>query len=1279
MADIRNNPHFVLFPVNNNRTGYQPVALPVLYVEPRRIDEDGNGIADSESLRVRYYVVDAPDPARVNGPFNQNIRIPDEALFEVELTAIDLANKQLDLRGLRFFGSDGVEKSFIDAVEGDTFEYTMSGPISGSTPTSTAIYYPDVYYYDVSDVFIDPDELPKPKRYFFVWEAVFFRRLATATGDLKCISGEQGLAQLIFDINHPGDVHEHMFRLTPNLYFDFDNNTVQSDPTLKFYRPFADSLQDIFDEQGFLDGVNQIDTIPAEYIPYLAYLIGVDLPNFPGTTDSLRRSILRRGSELQKLKSSKRVLSELFEMFGFVVDIVNLQASLDGNSYLAPGDGLDTELLTQSDVVVSDFAAEGFGVGDVPFVFRPRRNSQIVLNAWLVQNGSQKYNELLALANSMSDDLESENVNGISVNVNGILEPSFVSSIGFSQSGGVVGYSNVVVGQSSSSKGRPVLNDTNISYNKTANTLSLFFDHELSVDRGTTLFVFATYERLKIIIPEELSNTRTNKFDVEFVSRQGLVVDFNLLQFLLDFVFNLKGFHSLLRKIKVPIEVVDVYNVTDTCVDGNDPFKEGTDLGDIQTPPAIIPNDVTCEDGNDRNFKPSDLALRALIFEGLEEEFQAWKALSPDDCALTPDGQDKVLSDYEICEGTDDDADAPDYDHELDTRETLCGDNPQKLDYCYKGRVQANLEELLVIPLRESWHCKPCGPGLGTVVYWEQEPNQAKLDGQNSGLLRNRITRRFGESSLHYTDQPFYEGLSNDTLAFTPAGLDIEKDNLGFPSHRFLGMGALENDYNYTDAAVAEGCFEESEAQMRPWDIDGCENPVDLNPRIIINTDGDEELVWNEMDLVYIGNGLLPDIPSLSDHDGVTDGRIITHKIYQTAPDSHPSLTFEGTIFTATESVDTATLETGAIFESTCSTTGEDFIGGYPASTGSVETTKTTFEDGDVSGDLYYFDDPTASTGLIDRAAIAEALCIASDDVTSSVSARFFGTSMEYIAPSNAEYRYYLPYRLDCACLNSSCGTDDPTGIDGVACNEGALYDSNGVLDPNCDKLDLDLVASLSEAMSLCDRITDNDLANLFCLNDDCNTPESGSFRYQDDYGIIYEVEWIFMEDTMDITVVTKDPRIPGEEDDGFVKFDDGNYRIFRKGIISTVRQIVKVLDDGSIYIDAEGSNIEIGYFQTNVSCSDEAFDSPFTYGIDCALQANAAALVTDGPHWVDPIDEPTSATFGFSVLAEVAPSKTIYYWGDPENPQPDDFYWIDPLESFAPVEIDSNSSSSSD
>lgn len=830
------------------------------------------------------------------------------------------------------------------------------------------------------------------------------------------------------------------------------------------------------------------------------------------------------------------------------------------------------------------------------------------------------------------------------------MEPQFVNDIGTSVGDGIIGYSTVIVGEADGSVGRPVINSNNISYSEFSNLLTLYFDHDLSVDQDAKVFVFISYERTKLTIPSVVSNTRTNKFDVEFISKQGVVIDFNLLQFLLDFVFNLKGFHSILRKIKVPIENIDVYGVTDTCVDGNDPFAPGTVLGDLQSSPAIIPIDLSCQDSNDRGYSESDLILRRLILDGLEEEFQAWKALSPDDCALTSDGQDKVIDGGLVDSPTD--IDSPDYDHEIDDRETICGDNPLKLDYCYKGRVEDTLRQILTLPSVDRYSCNLCGPSLGNVVYWEEKSNKANLDGQIVGLLKNRISNRLGDSSLHYSSSPFFDKLPNSTLAITPINIDIKLDNLGFPSHKFLGMNNLNNDYNVTNESI--GCFEREEVLKRPWDeVDECGFPNLLNAKLIDNGEY-QDLVWDEEELIYFGNGVDSDIPSLDDHSiSISDGRTITHKIYQNSSDSHPSLTFDSSTFTDIDSIDTSAAVTGPIFDSSCSIDGSDFIGGYPSSHGLIDTDRNTFIDSINDEDEFLFGD-TVGISVLDRVKIANSLCIGYNTGTAN-QARFFGNSMEYIDSNDVLYRHHLPLRMDCGCLNNSCGTDDPTGFDGVSCSDNYLYDNKGNFDPNCDKLEFDLAVSLSDTMTLCDRLSDFELDNLFCLNKECVIPDNGSFIYKDSYDIIYEVEWVFMEDTIDITVVTKDPRIPNKDEDGFVINEKGSIVIFRKGVITTVRQIIKI-ENGSVYIDAEGSDVVVDYFQTNISCSGKQFDKPFAYGVDCALQANVELMVTDGPHWV--------SHDGFDSSFE-------YYWVDPLD-ESDVVFWVDPMDTIKDIDVDS-------
>ena len=327
MTTSSNNPYFKLFPLNNARTGFKPYAMPVLYVERNRLDNSGLALGDSETQKLRYYIVDAPDSSKVAGPFNSNLRVPNSALFEIDVTEKQLSEHRIFVSSFTFYrktidlnGKDVYTViDFSEAVTGDYFEYGLDY----NSVSDKVEYYADAYYYDLSNIQIEVEGLPKPKRYFFVWEATFFRRISTLNDNIKCISADLGISNEILEVNHPGEVHHAMLKGTPALYFNYEGYNESTDPTLEFYRPFADILQDVFDEQKLLDGINHIDSVPAAFIPYLAYLIGWDLPNYPGVSDNLRRQILKRAVHLQKLKGSKRAINELFEMFGLIKLVIS--------------------------------------------------------------------------------------------------------------------------------------------------------------------------------------------------------------------------------------------------------------------------------------------------------------------------------------------------------------------------------------------------------------------------------------------------------------------------------------------------------------------------------------------------------------------------------------------------------------------------------------------------------------------------------------------------------------------------------------------------------------------------------------------------------------------------------------------------------------------------------------------------------------------------------------------------------------------------------------------
>lgn len=1262
---VTNNPYFKLFPLNNARTGYKPYAMPIIYIERNRLSPDGLAIGDSATQKIRYYIVNAPDQSKVAGPFNTNLRVPNFALYEVDLTEQQLLEKKIQVSNFQFYSksidSSGnivyTAKDFSDVVDGDYFDYTLSY----NNVTDKVEYYSDAYYYDLSDIEISVDNLPKPKRYYFVWEATFFNRISTSNGNMKCIGAEPGMVNSILEVNHPGEVHNLIVKSTPSLYFNYEGFKETTDPTIEFYRPFADLLQDIFDEQELLDGINRIDTIPVAFIPYLAYLIGWDLPNYPGVSDNLRRQILKRAVHLQKLKGSKRVINELFEMFGFTIDIVNLWADKNGDKLLGMNDGLSSELTVQVDQLVSNYDGSGYSVGNIPITFVPDKNVQVSIYAYQVKIGSEDYTKLINFSNNLSSNLEYYNDNIVRYDINNNIITESINNLNHSFTKGLINSNNILInGDTYSLTGRNIISSTNVSYDKNKNIIFLNFDHELSVDGGK-IFVFAIYQRTKIVIPSDIKNTRSSKFDVQILNKNDSPVDYNLLIYLLSFIFKLKSFHSLLRKIKQDSNTYEVYNVTDFCLSVTDTLKPNTDLGDLQVPPAIIPTeDNNCVD-TQRGFKQTDINLKNIVYNGLEEEFNSWKNqrtkdangnIIGDNCSLTPEGQDRVLPT------------TTDFDQNIDNRQTYCEDSKLKPDFCYKGRV---IEELSInneTILEESYNNVPCSLKLGNGTYWE-EYSKTELNKQKNCFLSSRL--KFVKNdlkTLHYSAYPYFKlDNSQNTLALNPASLNIEKEHLGFPSHRFLSLAYLYNDYNYTQDNISLGY---DLVRKRPWDIDricgiynnelnavlsniegiqvriyydgSTYNIYDLITGLLIKSGlisySDAEtyvysnglfvqqtISWDNSDLVLTGNKIESEM-NLNDHTITTgDDRLITHNIYQNTT-INPYVQDDFTI-TSSSKISTSG-NFGEIFSSACN--NEDFIDGYPSEYNTIPISWN-----------YRYDSPDLS-GFIDRSAIASGIGLGLG--TLQTSARFFGKSMIFVDKSNTiEYNRVVPYRLDCSCKVSSCDPSDVTSLSLSYCDDDPLFDSSGNLDPSPDKIEFDFAAVLIENISTCTRLSNHEIENLFCLNSGCSLPSTGSFKYKDDYDIIYEVSWVVVEGITDIITVTKDPRIPGIDSSGYVK--DG--AVYRKGVITTIRQIIV-----NNIVEAEGTEQIVGYYQSNLKCGDVRFENPFAYGIDCAFQDNVEVFVSNGPRWIDP------STIGSGVGS---------VWSDPSitgTGSDDSLIWID-------------------
>jgi len=195
------------------------------------------------------------------------------------------------------------------------------------------------------------------------------------------------------------------------------------------------------------------------------------------------------------------------------------------------------------------------------------------------------------------------------------------------------------------------------------------------------------------------------------------------------------------------------------------------------------------------------------------------------------------------------------------------------------------------------------------------------------------------------------------------------------------------------------------------------------------------------------------------------------------------------------------------------------------------------------------------------------------------------------------------PYRLDCGCLKYPCSGTDETGgePDTLPCSI-SLFIKNQILDTNCDQLDTDWKIVLSESIGACSlSLNGEDIPNLMCLlesDDDCNFPTTGHFKFKDDYGIIYVSDWEYAGGRLDVTWTTFDPVLPGQEPQGFMV----GMQVYRKGIITTTRQILEKDSNDITTIVSEGSQQTIDFFRTTYDCGDERPDDKFRYHLDCAI-----------------------------------------------------------------------------
>ncbi|MDP1711953.1 MAG: phage tail protein [Candidatus Nanopelagicaceae bacterium] len=1199
----RNQPSFQRFDIQNDRTGWQDVALPLVLVVPWTRSRTGTPLSDTAVSDLVFYIEDAPNPAKVAGAEHIGMQIPNQQLYSYRPEPLELYDRRLNtlFAGFTFYGPDKTTvKAYEDAVDGDYFQYRLAG----NSVVGLVLYHPDTDYFDLSAFTLTVDGLPTGN-YVFVWQCSYFARSITTDGDFACITTDQRITRFALPMTHPGEAHQMLVENMPAVYLQDVNRS--DDAVVKFIRAYADGLQDIYDEQKLLLGLNWIDKVPAQFIPYLAYLIGWDLPNFPTSTDAMRRAVLRNGARLQRMKGTRQVIAELFKIFGFAVELINLWSSTDGKRFIAPGEKLPSSLtgqtiqqLTkcQTDVLLGAFTEAGFGEQPAPLLFRPI--NQFSIETWHVTRGGAADTALQTVLQALAqspETLETCQTDPAGFPISSVLS---VVPLGGTD---VIGLSRVLVDPRTGenvedvSFGKSPLSKGGVAFNQDFNTATLTFDHYLDFTDDDRLYSFAVYPQNKIYLPSVLTDLRSNRFDVNILYQDGQQIEGDLFEYLIDFIFKLKAFHSLLRKITFTVAPFDVYNVTEYCVGGlnrQDPSFSG---GKLEIPPYAFPtggSSEICPPGTESGAGTANQKFRSKILNGLIEEHQAWAAL--DNTHIIPDALKPIvaalsrvapgLPEGTACQYTQRGQDLVQYaDHVK-----LC-DDFAPVDKCYVGRVVESPLVTQSVHLSDYVRCRPCNLTYGKGLYYLMPQKPLQL---NEGGRFGRLRREYDDPNpyLHFTDRPYLQPdlVSRDLLGWQRGPVDVQKPNWFLPGHRFIRGGLTET-------------FTHPDWKARPWDFpyqaDVCNGWQTVNPlHAVLTTVGDAEwLTFDDTPLIYAPNGVVPDVPHYSQQPD--PGKLVTHKIYGNsryplAPgDPRNAIVFEQIVPTTESGIMGNVPE---IFHSR--TTCGDFSAGMPATTGRF----------DYDGDHGYDRNPDWD----------EALQLPSFG-THTVNLQYTYGSGVLVDPSDFVYPQFRGWRFDCDCLRFDCGTGTGgTELPDVTVPDSCLSDKmrhpNGVFDPSCDQLETLIRMLLIEKFGCCSDVYDGTILNYLNV---VGSQTSGSYIFRDSWDTIYEFSFRRYDNRIDIVTVTKIPYVWGEPQTGEIR----NGRVWRRGIVTAERQMLEIIP-GGYRILASGSEQAVELFQTSFMCDDVApqkISDVFTRTIDCGIKDECSARIRCGPHWADP------------------------------------------------------------
>ena len=120
----------------------------------------------------------------------------------------------------------------------------------------------------------------------------------------------------------------------------------------------------------------------------------------------------------------------------------------------------------------------------------------------------------------------------------------------------------------------------------------------------------------------------------------------------------------------------------------------------------------------------------------------------------------------------------------------------------------------------------------------------------------------------------------------------------------------------------------------------------------------------------------------------------------------------------------------------------------------------------------------------------------------------------------------------------------------------------------------------------------------------------SGSIFYKDDYDVIYNIDWQTIGEVIDLTIITQQPFVWGQEPKGYVK----NGMLFRYGVVTVQRQVIRSSDYSIV---ADGTSQYTDYVQMNFPCSVGPVDN-FKYHLNSDIIDEEIFRITSGLHWAD-------------------------------------------------------------